>query len=131
MEGMVAEGLTLLKPIGWILGSSLVTMIISKRLNKRTDDVKTALLEQEFYKNLVADYQKELEDVKNKLEIIIGQNVKLVEKDAANSKTIKDQNKNLTKWENYCEQLKKAVKDREKTNSILLKEIESLENNKP
>jgi cobalamin biosynthesis protein CobD/CbiB len=127
MEGMIAEAISILKPLGWVFGSSLVTLVISKRLNKRTDDVKTALLEQEFYKNLVEDYQKELKDVKNKLEKIVEQNTKLIDKDEVNSKTIEEQSKNLSKWENYCEQLKRAVKDRDKTNSILLREIELLE----
>ena len=124
---MIAEAISILKPLGWVFGSSLVTLVISKRLNKRTDDVKTALLEQEFYKNLVEDYQKELKDVKNKLEKIVEQNTKLIDKDEVNSKTIEEQSKNLSKWENYCEQLKRAVKDRDKTNSILLREIELLE----
>ena len=45
-------------------------------------------------------------------------------------KTIKEQRLNLEKWENYCEELKRAVKDRDKTNSLLLREIELLEKDK-
>ena len=123
----MTELLAVLKPIGYILGSSLVTLIVSKRLNKKTDDIKTALLEQEFYKNLVADYEKELKSVKERLDTIVEQNTKLIEKDEVSSKIIKEQGVNLKKWENYCEELKRAVKDRDKTNSLLLREIELLE----
>ena len=48
-------------------------------------------------------------------------------KDEINTRTIKQQTTNLLKWEGYCESLKRTVKDRDKTNSILIKEIEILE----
>ena len=57
MDEMMSSALVLIKYVGAIFGSSIVTLIISKRLNKSTDDVKQALLEQDFYKNLVDDYR--------------------------------------------------------------------------
>ena len=118
------------KILGYVFGSSLVTLIISKRLDKKTNDVKNALLEQEFYQKLNADYKKELAEIKDKLTILTEQNKELIKRDEINSKTIEDQLVNLKKWENYCEQLKVSVKERDKTNSLLIKEIELLESKK-
>ena len=123
----MSEILIAAKYLGVLFGSSIVTLIISKRLNKKTDDVNNALLEQEFYKNLVDDYRRELAGVKAQLKEIVEQNALLINKDEISRKTIKQQTANLLKWEGYCESLKKTVKDRDKTNSILLKEIEHLE----
>jgi hypothetical protein len=124
---MMSEILVIGKYLSVLFGSSIVTLIISKRLNKKTDDVKNALLEQEFYKNLVDDYKRELAGVKAQLKEIVEQNALLINKDEISRKTIKQQTTNLLKWEGYCESLKRTVKDRDKTNSILLKEIENLE----
>ena len=134
MEEMMSSALVLIKYVGVFFGSSIVTLIISKRLNKKTDDVKNALLEQELYKNLISEYKlqmaehkKELADVKSQLKKIADQNALLINKDEINRRTIEQQHKNLLKWEGYCESLKKTVKNRDKTNSILIKEIEILE----
>tara|TARA_R110000850_G_scaffold240292_2_gene364915 strand:- start:192 stop:611 length:420 start_codon:yes stop_codon:yes gene_type:complete len=134
MDEMMSSALVLMKYVGAIFGSSIVTLIIAKRLNQSTDDVKEALLEQEFYKNLVddykvqmADYKSELAGVKAQLKEIAEQNALLINKDEISARTIKQQTRNLLKWEGYCESLKKTVKDRDKTNSILLKEIALLE----
>jgi hypothetical protein len=127
MDEMMSEILVIGKYLSVLFGSSIVTLIISKRLNKKTDDVKNALLEQEFYKNLVDDYKRELAGVKAQLKEIVEQNALLINKDEISRKTIKQQTTNLLKWEGYCESLKRTVKDRDKTNSILLKEIENLE----
>ena len=127
MTGAIAISKILFGGAAGAAGGSIITMIVSKKLNKKTEDVKTALLEQEFYKNLVSDYQKELKSIKLKLVLLVKQNDTLIKRDAENIKTIKDQNKNLKKWENYCEELKKGIKDRDRTNGLLITELEKHE----
>lgn len=105
--------------IGTALGSGFVTFIFSKILGKKKEDIEIALKYQEFYQNHIDDLKNEIEELSNKVEV-------LIEQDKSNADTIAKQEKNLKRWENYCEELKQGIKDREKTNALLQKEIDLL-----
>jgi len=103
--------------IGAVLGSSLVTWVLSKIFSKKKEDIELALNYQKFYKDLIEDLENKVERLTSKVEI-------LIEKDNEKSVTIEDQKNNLLRWENNCNRLESIIKSKDKQISKLFKEIE-------
>lgn len=108
-----------------ILGSGVLGGVFVKILSivtgKPKERIEIALKYQEFYEKHIDDLKVKIAELSTKVEV-------LIEKDNQKSLTIDNQKKHLKKWETYCEKLKKGIEDRDKTNSLLMEEIEMLKN---
>ena len=113
---------------------SIALFLIQKKYNKKKEDIELAVQYQDFYRKEIASREKdkkelsdELDSIKQKISNLVSQNEVLIKRVVEGKKTIKEKSDNIKRWEKYCDELKRSVKDSDKTNALLIKEIESLE----
>jgi len=108
--------------IGAVLGSGVVTWTLSKLLGKKKEDIELALSYQDFYKSLINDLEGKVQDLTDKVEL-------LLEQDEKKSVLIEGQRKNLLKWEANCERLEIIIRQKDTQIAKLFEEIEEHEAN--
>lgn len=119
----VLEVYPAVKILGAIFGSSIATIIISKWLGKKKEDIEIALKYQEYYQKHIDDLKKDMKELKDEVHNLS----KMVEHQ---EETINNQNKNLSKWENENKKLRITVKEREKVIARQEEEIDKLSKSK-
>jgi len=112
--------------ITWVAGSSVFssvsTLLISKSLGKKKEDIEVALRYQEFYQKHINDLRKEIEQLTEKVNT-------LIEQDKEKESTIEQQRLNLLRWEDNCNRLEGVIKQKDKQIAKLFKEIQEHEKN--
>jgi len=108
--------------ISTVAGSNIVTALIGFFMGRRKEDIEIALKYQEFY-------QKHINDLKNEIDALTGKVEILIDQDESKTRLIEEQRRTQLKWENYCEELKLIVKQKDKQIAKLFEEIEQHENN--
>jgi len=106
--------------VSTVIGSNLITSLVGFFIGRRKEDIEVALKYQEFYQKHITDLRGEIEDLSDKVEI-------LIEQDKYKAKLIEEQRRTQLRWEEYCEKLKLIVKEKDKQISKLFREIEEHE----
>jgi len=116
--------------IEWLVGlpviSSLLTLAVTKMLNKKKDDVLVALDEQKIYRNLLEDLNNERDNLKQQISELEEKISKLTKKVAELIKNEKELKKLLRRWENDGARKDIIIKEKNKLISDQDEEIQKL-----
>lgn len=114
------ERFNIINTLTSLFGGGVTVWLLSNIFGKKKADIELALNYQEFYKGLIEDLEEKLVLLTGKVETLINQN-------NAKDEIIEDQRINIEKYGNYCAELKQGIEDRDKTNGLLMDQIELLE----